>query len=72
MEKHVAKGLHLAARLPFLPSAALDVTAAHHRHWDGAGYPQELSGAHLPLSARILAVCDVYDALTSARADKRA
>ena len=72
MEEHVAEGLRLAARLPFLPSGALDVIAAHHERWDGRGYPHGLSGEAIPLPARIFAVCDVYDALTSERPYKAA
>jgi len=38
---------------------------AHHERWDGAGYPDGLAGEEIPLEARILAVCDSYDAMTS-------
>jgi HD-GYP domain-containing protein (c-di-GMP phosphodiesterase class II) len=38
---------------------------AHHERWDGAGYPDGLSGEAIPLEARIIAVCDSYDAMTS-------
>jgi putative two-component system response regulator len=41
---------------------------AHHEQWDGSGYPQGLQGKQIPLSARIVALADVYDALTSHRA----
>ena len=44
----------------------------HHERWDGAGYPQGLSGEAIPLSARIMAVADVFDALTSKRPYKEA
>jgi HD-GYP domain-containing protein (c-di-GMP phosphodiesterase class II) len=39
----------------------------HHERWDGSGYPDGLSGDEIPLGARIIAVADVYDALTSSR-----
>lgn len=40
----------------------------HHERWDGSGYPEGLRGEHIPLVARVLAVCDAYDAMTSNRA----
>lgn len=46
---------------------AMDIARSHHERWDGAGYPDQLSGAAIPLAARIMAVADVYDALTSGR-----
>lgn len=46
---------------------SLDIPYKHHEKWDGTGYPQGLSGDQIPLSARIFAVVDVYDALTSDR-----
>ena len=48
------------------------IAACHHERWDGAGYPEKLSGDAIPLPARIVAVADVYDALTSARVYKPA
>jgi diguanylate cyclase (GGDEF)-like protein/putative nucleotidyltransferase with HDIG domain len=44
----------------------------HHEHWDGSGYPDGLVGEAIPLEARILAVCDAYDAMTSARSTRSA
>lgn len=46
---------------------ARDIANFHHERWDGKGYPQGLSGQAIPLSARIVAIADVYDALTSKR-----
>lgn len=46
---------------------AIDVARWHHERWDGSGYPDGLSGEEIPLPARIVAVVDVYDALTSER-----
>lgn len=46
---------------------AKEITHAHQEHWDGSGYPQGLKGDAIPLSARLMAVADVYDALISAR-----
>ncbi len=53
-------------------SMGIDVTMGHHEWWDGTGYPFGQSGREIPLAARILGICDVYDALTSARVYKEA
>ncbi len=50
----------------------LDVARSHHEWWDGSGYPNRISGWDIPLAARIVAICDVYDALTSKRVYKDA
>ncbi|MCP3943107.1 MAG: response regulator [Desulfobacteraceae bacterium] len=46
---------------------ARDIIYAHHEKWDGSGYPQKLSGEDIPLSGRLMAIADVYDALVSNR-----
>ncbi len=51
---------------------AMELARHHHEKWDGSGYPDGLAGEDIPLSARIMAVADVYDALISARAYKPA
>lgn len=51
---------------------ALNIVYAHHEKWDGSGYPRGLKGDNIPLEARIVALCDVYDALTSKRCYKDA
>jgi putative two-component system response regulator len=51
---------------PILDVAA-EIALTHHERWDGKGYPQGLAGEEIPLVSRIVAVCDVYDALTSTR-----
>jgi response regulator RpfG family c-di-GMP phosphodiesterase len=53
----------------FLQMAA-DVARSHHERWDGTGYPDRLAGEAIPLAARVVAVCDVYDALRSKRVYK--
>lgn len=50
---------------------ARQIALSHHEHWDGAGYPNNLQGQQIPLPARIVALADVYDALTSTRPYKR-
>jgi len=48
------------------------MTYCHHEKWDGTGYPQGLRGTQIPISARLMSIADVYDALTSARVYKPA
>ena len=48
----------------------LEIAKGHHEKWDGTGYPKGLSGTDIPLSARIMAIVDVYDALRSKRSYK--
>ena len=63
--------MHISSDNPFLKMAA-DIAMYHHEHWDGRGYPTGSSGARIPLVARICAVADVYDALSSRRPYKDA
>ena len=78
MKKHAEIGAQtLEAALAQFPGArflemARDIAAAHHERFDGSGYPAGLSGDAIPLSARIVALADVYDALTSKRVYKAA
>lgn len=72
MRSHVTHGQRIAVALSFVPQAALDLVAHHHERWDGRGYPDRLAGDAIPPLARIFAVVDVYDALTSERPYKRA
>ena len=51
---------------------ASDISTYHHERWDGKGYPEGLKGEDIPLSARIMAIADVYDALVSERCYKKA
>ncbi|MBU3568332.1 HD domain-containing protein [Polynucleobacter sp. UK-Pondora-W15] len=50
---------------------ALKIAGGHHEKWDGSGYPRGLSGADIPLAARIMSVADIYDALVSERVYKK-
>ena len=72
MQSHVVAGTSFATALEFLPSAALAVIAQLHERWDGKGYPWGMAGSEISLGARIFALCDVYDALTSDRPYKAA
>ena len=51
---------------------AMDVAGYHHEFWDGRGYPNGLKGDQIPVSARIMAIADVFDALVSVRCYKKA
>ncbi len=59
----------LAEPIPFFIHAK-ELTRSHHERWDGKGYPDGLSGTAIPLSARLMAVADVYDALSARRVYK--
>ncbi|WP_309569778.1 HD domain-containing phosphohydrolase [Deinococcus sp.] len=72
IQQHSPVGAELAARMPHLHPEAHSVIRHHHERWDGAGYPDRLAGDDIPLLARIFALCDVYDALTSERPYKKA
>jgi putative nucleotidyltransferase with HDIG domain len=60
------------SRIGYLGGAAIDIPCYHHERWDGTGYPNGLRGTKIPLAARIYAVIDVYDALTSDRPFRKA
>ncbi|WP_434620184.1 HD-GYP domain-containing protein [Azospirillum sp. B2RO_4] len=66
MKTHVVHGLDIVGSSDWLADAA-DVVGGHHEKFDGSGYPQGLKGEAIPISARIFAVADVFDALTSRR-----
>jgi response regulator RpfG family c-di-GMP phosphodiesterase len=66
MHMHPIIGRDLLSRIQFL-KPAVDIPHYHHERWDGSGYPYGLSGNEIPLAARIFAVVDVYDAMTSDR-----
>jgi HD-GYP domain-containing protein (c-di-GMP phosphodiesterase class II) len=66
MKQHPEKGAKILSAVPFL-DRALDVVRHHHERWDGAGYPAGLRGEEIPLWARIFAVVDTVDAVTSDR-----
>jgi putative two-component system response regulator len=66
MKRHPIYGRDLLAPIEFL-QGALEIPFCHHERWDGSGYPQGLIGEAIPLAARIFAVVDVWDAITSDR-----
>lgn len=67
MHQHTILGERILSAAPALRPVAVLVRASHER-WDGAGYPDGLSGDRIPLGARIIAACDAYNAMTTDRA----
>ena len=66
MRRHPAIAVDLLSPVSYL-APALDIPHWHHEKWDGTGYPDRLSGNQIPFPARLFALVDVYDALTSDR-----
>ncbi|MBU1660090.1 MAG: response regulator [Chloroflexi bacterium] len=66
MKQHPTTGAKILRGISHL-QAAMPYILYHHERWDGTGYPEGLKGRAIPLEARILAITDVYDALTTAR-----
>jgi putative nucleotidyltransferase with HDIG domain len=72
MKAHPVRGYHMLVQSGSAPEAVLDVALHHHEKFDGSGYPHNLKGDAIGLMARMGAVCDVYDAITSNRPYKKA
>ncbi len=73
MQTHAEIGAHIMSSYSSdITNLAQEIALTHHENWDGSGYPKGLSGETIPLSGRISAICDVYDALTSKRPYKKA
>jgi ribonuclease P protein subunit RPR2 len=72
MRRHTLIGSELLAEIPLLAGEGLGVVRSHHERWDGAGYPDGLAGEEIPSAARIFAVADALDAMTSDRPYRRA
>ncbi|MGB2709893.1 MAG: HD-GYP domain-containing protein [Conexibacter sp.] len=66
MRRHPVIGEEIVAGIDFLGSAR-EVVRSHHERWDGTGYPDRLAGEQIPISARVFAVADTFDAVTSDR-----
>lgn len=66
-KKHALVGRDILALTPGMPQEALDACAGHHERVNGQGYPMGTSGAAMPRVAKMAAICDVYDAITSDR-----
>ena len=66
MRKHPTYAYEMLSSITYL-EPALDIPYCHHEKWDGTGYPRGLKGEQIPIVARIFAIVDVWDALTSDR-----
>lgn len=66
VQEHPDTAYKLLSPIPFLRKS-LEIPYSHHEKWDGTGYPQGLKGEEIPLSARIFAIADVWDALSNDR-----
>ena len=71
IRNHPTAGVELLADIEF-PWDVRPIVQSHHERWDGRGYPHNLAGEAIPLTARVLCIADVYDALTSRRSYKQA
>ena len=67
MRKHPVFAYEMLSPIRYLKSGAIDIPYSHHEKWNGTGYPRGLKGEQIPLPARIFAVADVFDAVTSDR-----
>jgi ribonuclease P protein subunit RPR2 len=67
MQTHTVLGEQMLGGVAFLREGAVKVVRSHHERWDGSGYPDGLEGEEIPLEARIFAVADALDAMTSHR-----
>lgn len=78
MKRHAAEGGRIIKEIlgdsndELYTQLAIEIASGHHEKWDGTGYPNKLSGETIPLSARIMAVADVFDALVTSRCYKDA
>ena len=71
MREHCTRGYHMLRKIPFLAGAA-EIVLCHQEYYDGNGYPNGLRGREIPVGARIFAVADTLDAITSDRCYRRA
>ncbi len=72
VKTHAVAGHRLLLGVEGVSQTVLDICLHHHERFDGSGYPARLRGHAIPFSARIAAICDAYDALTTVRPYKRA
>jgi HD-GYP domain-containing protein (c-di-GMP phosphodiesterase class II) len=71
MREHTTRGYNMLRKIPFLAGAA-EIVYCHQEHYDGSGYPRGIRGREIPIGARIFAVGDTLDAITSDRPYRKA
>ncbi|HWA93893.1 MAG TPA: HD domain-containing phosphohydrolase [Terracidiphilus sp.] len=71
MREHCSRGYQMLRKIPFLAEAA-EIVYSHQEHFDGTGYPKGLRGTNIPIGARIFAIADALDAITSDRPYRKA
>ena len=71
VRSHPRAGVEMVQDVAF-PGDVMDILLSHHERWDGSGYPHGLAGEAIPRAARIVAIADAYDAITSERSYKQA
>jgi HD-GYP domain-containing protein (c-di-GMP phosphodiesterase class II) len=71
MHEHCTRGYNMLRKIPFLAEAA-EIVYSHQEYYDGSGYPNRLKGNEIPVGARIFAVADALDAITSDRPYRKA
>lgn len=72
MRRHPDVGASLIESVSAELAAIADTVRAHHEHWDGTGYPEGRAGPEIPTPARVVAIADAFDAMTSTRPYQRA
>ncbi len=72
MQTHTVLGEQMLSGVAFLQGEGLRIVRSHHERWDGRGYPDAITGGDIPLGARVFAVADALDAMTSDRPYRRA
>ena len=78
MKRHASEGGRIIKEIlgdsndELYTQLAIEIASSHHEKWDGTGYPNKLSGEDIPLSARLMAIADVFDALVTSRCYKEA
>jgi HD-GYP domain-containing protein (c-di-GMP phosphodiesterase class II) len=72
MKTHTIEGQTMLDRVGGFMSEVGRIVRSHHERWDGGGYPDGLAGEAIPLEARIITVCDAYNAMTTTRSYRAA
>jgi HD-GYP domain-containing protein (c-di-GMP phosphodiesterase class II) len=65
MKMHCLQGYQILWRIPFLKKEAADIVYSHHERFDGTGYPRRLKGKAIPIGARIFAIADALESITT-------